>query len=73
MMLPLQPEKAKSIQERNRRKQLLKEKKDKQTDKDGGTITAATANQVEGEDLSAMDEDNSHSGAGMMAGKHRFD
>lgn len=51
----------------------MKEKKDKQTDKDGGTITAATANPVEGEDLSAMDEDNSHSGAGMMAGKHRFD
>lgn len=59
--------------EKNRRKQLMKEKKDKDKDKEGGTITAATANPLDGEDLSAMDEDNSHSGAGMMAGKHRFD
>ena len=60
--------------EKNRRKQnLMKEKEKKQTDKDkeGGTTTVATANPIDGEDLSAMDEDNSHSG--MMAGKHRFD
>ena len=52
-----------------------KENKDKQPndkDKEGGTTTTvATINPVDGEDLSAMDEDNSHSG--MMAGKHRFD
>jgi len=52
---------------------MNKEKKDKLAEKNGGTTTAATANPVEGEDLSAMDEDNSRSDAGMMAGKHRFD
>ena len=51
-----------------------KENKDKlkQPEKEGATTTVTTtANPVDGEDLSAMDEDNSHSG--MMAGKHRFD
>lgn len=79
----IDPEKAKSMVEKNRRKQNLmkekaakeaKENKDKlkQPDKEGATTTVTTtANPVDGEDLSAMDEDNSHSG--MMAGKHRFD
>lgn len=52
---------------------MIKEKEKKQNDnKEGGTSTIATLNQIDGEDLSAMDEDNSHCGPSMN-GKHRFD
>ena len=73
LSINFQPEKAKIIQEKVRRKQQLTKdnEKNKAENKDNPAAKTKDKDVLDGEDLSEMEKDDSY--PGVMSGKHRFD